>query len=190
MLDQYITIVDNYFDDPLAIRNVALRQSYVEPLSRDGKPIGGRLARHADCPKDIADLAFSAVAKYIPPDKKISSAHIQFRYTLGTTVKKVCCHADSSDYAGIVYLTLPEQCKGGTSFFKHNPTQHIFMNQTRRGEYDFKDVSQWELIKRVDMAFNRLVLYPGKIFHAITPIFFGDNICNARLTQNLFIYTL
>ena len=38
------------------------------------------------------------------------------------------------------------------------------------------------------MTYNRLVMYPGQLFHAITPIFFGDEIDNARLTQNVFIY--
>ena len=31
-------------------------------------------------------------------------------------------------------------------------------------------------------------MYPGQLFHAITPVFFGDRIENARLTQNVFIY--
>jgi hypothetical protein len=38
------------------------------------------------------------------------------------------------------------------------------------------------------MTYDRLVMYPGQLLHAITPIFFGDSIENARLTQNLFIY--
>jgi hypothetical protein len=54
--------------------------------------------------------------------------------------------------------------------------------------YDLRDPQQWEIISEIEMTYNRLVMYPGQLFHAITPIFFGDSIENARLTQNVFIY--
>ena len=54
--------------------------------------------------------------------------------------------------------------------------------------YDFVDGSQWETISEIEMVYNRLVIYPGQLFHSITPVFFGDSIANARLTQNVFIF--
>jgi len=41
------------------------------------------------------------------------------------------------------------------------------------------------LISEIEMACNRLVMYAGQMIHAITPIFFGNRIENARLTQNV-----
>ena len=55
------------------------------------------------------------------------------------------------------------------------------------GQYDFRDSQAWEEIYRVHMIFNRLVFYPGELFHAVATPFFGDAIENARLTQNLFV---
>ncbi len=39
----------------------------------------------------------------------------------------------------------------------------------------------------VEMKFNRMVVYPGRLFHSPTPPFFGDSIENARLSQTMFI---
>ena len=113
---------------------------------------------------------------------------VLFRYTLANAQKKVFCHVDGCSNAGIVYLTLPEHCAGGTTIYRHNPTGDEIYNKANRELYDFNDPEQWEVLREVEMAYNRLVMYPGQLFHAITPVFFGDRIENARLTQNVFLF--
>jgi len=39
----------------------------------------------------------------------------------------------------------------------------------------------------VEMKFNRMVVYPGRLFHSPTSPFFGESIENARLSQTMFI---
>ncbi len=48
---------------------------------------------------------------------------------------------------------------------------------------------QWELLLEVPMKFNRLVLYPGCLFHAghAEEGWFGEELATRRLTQNIFI---
>lgn len=86
-----------------------------------------------------------------------------------------------------MYLTLPEQCQGGTVFFRHKPTGDYWLRPERRARYNFDDAAEWEESYRVPMAFNRLVCYPGRLFHAVGTPYFGDTIRNARLTLNLFL---
>jgi hypothetical protein len=74
--------------------------------------------------------------------------------------------------------TLRSNCRGGDEKYRKEK-QHLC---------DLRDPQQWEIISEIEMTFNRLVMYPGQLFHAITPIFFGDSIENTRLTQNPFIY--
>ena len=83
---------------------------------------------------------------------------------------------------------MPEHCAGGTTIYRHKETGDEIYNKQNRRLYDFREPDQWEVIREVDMVYNRLVMYPGQLFHAISPVFFGDRIENARLTQNVFIY--
>ncbi len=60
---------------------------------------------------------------YVPEikDNAVATVRVVFRYTLANASKKVYCHVDGCSGAGIVYLTLPDDCAGGTSIFRHKP---------------------------------------------------------------------
>lgn len=177
-----LIVIDDFYSDPDAVRQKALSKKYEEPPNKSA-----RLAKTAVC----NDSEMRAMCELVQPYVKetdIAALGILFRYTLADTVKKAYCHVDGCTYAGIVYLSLPEHCAGGTTIFKHKPTGDEIFNPQHEHMYDFFDESQWDIIKEVNMVYNRLVMYPGQLFHSITPVFFGDNINNARLTQNIFIY--
>lgn len=55
--------------------------------------------------------------------------------------------------------------------------------------YMTKSTESWLLIDKVDMKFNRLVLYPGFVLHSAyyKPEWFGTSLEKQRLTQNIFI---
>lgn len=181
-LDKLI-IVDDFYSDPETIRQKALNSEYhVPPNNTD------RLAKTTECSEYDTRFMCELLQPYIERHHDVAGVAVLFRYTLANTQKKAHCHVDGSSFAGIVYLTQPEHCAGGTSIFRHKPTGDEIFNPLHKHMYDFLDESQWELVKEVEMVYNRLVMYPGQLFHSITPIFFGDNITNARLTQNIFIY--
>ena len=180
-----VVIKDDFYTNPDDIRNLALKKSYREP------PAGtSQLAVTAICNELESKAMFGRLQSYLPKDKenRIVRANMLFRYTLAEMHKKVFCHVDGCSYAGIIYLTKPEDCAGGTSIYRHKPSGDEVYRKENRHLYDFQDPSQWEVIIDVEMVYNRLVIYPGQLFHAITPVFFGDNIANARLTQNIFVY--
>jgi hypothetical protein len=106
-------------------------------------------------------------------------------------------HIDNCHWTGVYYLTLDEHALGGTSFFRHRPS-----NTLRAPVYPedwaawsaqsvdrlWKDVilphtndaSQWILTRHVAMKFNRLVLFRPWLWH-MADAGFGDSVANGRL---------
>ena len=181
VLDKLI-IKDDFYSNPDEVRQQALAKEYHEPPGETK-----RLAKSAEC-TDAETKALCDLLQSYVKETDIVGLNVLFRYTLAGTQKKTFCHVDGTSYAGIVYLSKPEDCAGGTTIYKHKLTGDEIYNSLNSHLYDFNDESQWEILKEVEMVHNRLVMYPGQLFHALTPVFFGDNINNARLTQNIFIY--
>lgn len=180
-----LVIKDDFYPDPDAVRELALGKTYAEPPA--GTP---RLAVTAICNETESKAMYERLAPFLPRAEAnpVVGVNILFRYTLANAQKKIFCHVDGCSGAGIVYLSKPEDCAGGTTIYRHKATGDEIYNKQHRQLYDFRNPEQWEVIEEVEMAYNRLVMYPGQLFHAITPVFFGDRIDNARLTQNVFIY--
>ena len=180
-----VVVKDDFYDDPDAVRQLALDKEYSEPPADTP-----RLAVTAICDEAESGAMFERLKPYVPknPENRVVAASVLFRYTLANAEKKIFCHVDGCSSAGIVYLSLPEHCAGGTTIYRHKETGDEIYNKQNRHLYDFREPDQWEVIREVDMVYNRLVMYPGQLFHAISPVFFGDRIENARLTQNVFIY--
>jgi hypothetical protein len=180
-----LVIKDDFYPDPDAVRALALGKTYAEPPA--GTP---QLAVTAICNESESKAMYERLAHFLPQVEAnpVVGVNILFRYTLANAKKKIFCHVDGCSGAGIVYLSKPEHCAGGTTIYRHKPTGDEIFNKQNRQLYDFRDPGQWEVIKEVEMVYNRLVIYPGQLFHAITPVFFGDRIDNARLTQNIFVY--
>src|SRR3546814_9367165 len=56
--------------------------------------------------------------KPMPP----TQSHAKFRITLASDVGRATVHVDSSHWSGLLYLSRPVDCQGGTEFFRHIPT--------------------------------------------------------------------
>lgn len=126
-------------------------------------------------------------------------------------------HFDSlgDTYAAVIYLNPPEQCHGGTAFYRHKATELAHMPASaddrdleRWGCETFTDLvkqvalqsdaehepgkpdwyPRWELAHLVEMKFNRLVLYNGALLHGLFLEVgaFGSTLETTRLTQNGF----
>ena len=180
-----LVIKDDFYTNPDEVRALALGKTYAQPPA--GTP---RLAVTAICDESESKAMYDRLTPFLPQveGNPIVGVNILFRYTLANAQKKVFCHVDGCSGAGIVYLSKPEHCAGGTTIYRHKATGDEIYNKKNRQLYDFRDPAQWEVIEEVEMVYNRLVIYPGQLFHAITPVFFGERIDNSRLTQNVFVY--
>ena len=193
-----VIVIDNFYKNPYDIRNYALNLEYLNPGQHGA--VGFR------CEKDRK--IFDGTKEYFEKllHKKIPSGngHGEWGYSTNGCFQwcpsgtSLVYHADSQEYAGILYLTpdAPPNC--GTSFFRHKKYKSIcgsevFSNDDWHDpklEYKdwFTDSSPWEKIDSVGNVFNRLVIFKSYNIHAVTE-YFGETINNSRLFQ-LFFFSI
>ncbi len=129
-------------------------------------------------------------------------SHASCRLALASDDQPGRIHIDQSHWSGILYLSRPEDCQGGTEFFRHRPTgtdrlpmDQASLNaagyssyeelQTKILDKDALDRSKWELTMSVPMRFNRLVLLQPHYWHT-SGLGFGDSVENGRLVYLMF----
>lgn len=129
-------------------------------------------------------------------------SHGSCRIALASDDQPGRIHIDQSHWSGILYLSRPEDCRGGTEFYRHLPTgtDHVPMTLDRLKatgyssyeelqheilDRDGLDRSKWELTMTVPMRFNRLVLLQPHYWHTSGPGF-GDCLENGRLVYLMF----
>ena len=131
-----------------------------------------------------------------------SFSHGSCRVALASHDQLARIHIDPSHWSGILYLSRPEDCKGGTEFFRHRrtgtdrvPMDEETLRKVGYSSYedlqhdildnDALDRSKWEHTMTVPMRFNRLVLLQPQYWHTAGPGF-GDNLENGRLIYLMF----
>lgn len=135
-----------------------------------------------------------------------------FRLSFADSVARTDIHADNEEngqpnfYAAVLYLNPPEQCRGGTAFWRHKetgwerrpsdedlaaagyPTFQAFRErwQPNRTVVPFDELRQrrdsWEPLLNVPMHHNRLIVYRADYFHSIGEVF-GSTREDGRLLQ-------
>lgn len=193
-----ILIIDDFLLDPMAARRQALALGY-DPAKKAGNYPG----LMSDTPLAIPglDAAVSTLAGEALEAAK-DTVHGHCRLTLRADRGVTGVHIDPCHCSGILFLSLPEHCRGGTEFFRHRRTgldavPHDIGRIHAAGYADINalvdDVvnrdtrapSKWERSFVAPMRFNRLVLFSPWMFHNAAPGF-GDRPDNGRLIQTLF----
>ncbi len=187
-----VLVVDDFYKEPNSVRETALSLSYGKDRSVypfvQAKPYwsSGPLARFLSqfireklIPKNIEDR-FRIVTKKadeLAPWQRVP-------------------HFDDADLAGVIYLNPPEQCRGGTGFYRHRasglerfpenigPRLASFMRKhgilsreeliewvlaspgLPRRGFITESNEEWELTKLVQMKSNRLIMYDARLFHS------------------------
>lgn len=179
-----IFVVDNFYEDPYLIRNIALQQEYVQNGS-----VGVRSLQQFDFP-GIREAFEKIIGS---PIKKWTETHgICTRFQYCTPSDPLVYHCDHSRWAAVVYLTPDAPYETGTSLLAHKKTR-IRTNEdpkietcfTDLGEPYFLDGTHFEEVDTVGNVFNRLVIWDGRSIHAARK-YFGNKKENARLFQVFF----
>ncbi len=208
-------IIDNFLPDALHHRQEVLRWPF-HALRYAGQNYPGRQTDGQDCAILMKAIAYQMgkPIKFISPDNG------SCRISLGDSVARSDIHVDNEtgdcfrQYAAVLYLNLPEQCKGGTMFWRHRGTGWSRRQQDdvvrQQGFANFKSFQQrylphnlhasqfnqlasrrqeWEPILQVPMRHNRMVIYRGDFFHSIGEVF-GSKMDDGRLVQLFFFETV
>ncbi len=197
-MKQQIIVVDDFYDDPSEVRNIALTVDYPEHKKM---VYSGRSSSKALMNQQIISIISRLVAHPVMPSKKSANGHFRMSFAKDKPAQDI--HVDPGrDWAGVLFLNLPEHCQGGTSFWRHKELglERMPDDPAEIALYGFKsfedmrlsliqgdglDRSKWELSMTVPMRFNRLVLFRSWLWHSHT-VNFGDHPENARLTQVFF----
>lgn len=185
-------VVDNFYDDPDAVRDFALKQKFT---ADENYHKGSRTERRFL--SDETHKKFESLLNKKIDDWYAHGVNGVFQYC--TAEDAVVYHYDEQTYAATIYLTpdAPPQC--GTSFFrsKHNKiskvTEHEANNLGKsRSELDqeifqtgFYDKTNLELIDVVGNVYNRLVIWNAKLIHSASE-YFGNDKTNSRLFHLFF----
>lgn len=192
-----LIVVDDFLDNPHELRNAALRLTY--PDQEGAFPGRNSLERI-----NLDGLIQQASRIVGEPLELLSplQSHAKCRITLAADEGRAKVHVDRSHWSGILYLSLPEDCQGGTDFFRHRRTNtdrrpinerelaamgYTSMEEVHREiiEKDSNDDSKWERTMRVPMRFNRLVMLRPWLWHT-AGAGFGDRVENGRLVYLMF----
>ncbi|MBU8977690.1 hypothetical protein JI752_016195 [Lysobacter sp. MMG2] len=194
-----LIIVDDFLShrDALQLRDVGLQLTY--PDQQGAFPGRNSLERIEidGLDRRVSEL----VGENVRPIAPLQS-HAKFRMTLAADVGRAKVHIDQAYWSGILFLSRPEDCRGGTEFFRHRATNsdraplddaemramgYDSLEQMHREiiERDSVDDSKWEPTMQAPMRFNRLVLLRPWLWHTAGPAF-GDRMENGRLVYLMF----
>ncbi len=171
-----LSVYDNFSPDLVSIRGQVLAAGFGTQKGPDGLDYTGI------CPLDAPELV-DGISKAI--GTKIIPRLSCFRLNLKGEKPHSWIHSDDicAQYASVLYLNLPNQCQGGTAFWKHtglgidampteaelnavgyNPKWFCDMMQK-----EWNDLTYWQQSGFVGMKWNRLLIYPTSMFHSRYP---------------------
>ena len=198
-----VAIIENFYENPDAIRKFALAQKYTFCHERQNLEYvypGSRT-------KDLFDLDKTLHEKIL---KKIVSVfhnaeYDVMRWAISTSFQSVAkeygegiIHTDHNTiFAGVLYLTPDAPLNSGTSLFKPNKNfdEKKYLSALAENDKKFRDGnivmdtsyhSMFDEIVRVNNVYNTLIIYEGRHFHAANQ-FFGKTLKDSRLAQVFFV---
>lgn len=198
-----VTVVDNFYEDPDAIRKFALAQEYKYCHEITGNEYVFPGSRTKDL-RQLDSKLYEQICK-----KLISvfhnAEHDYMRWAISTSFQSVAAeykqgaiHTDHNTiFAAVLFLSPDAPLDAGTSLFKKNKTfdqdgyikaieqnDAIYRNKQKIMQTEYH--SMFDEVVRVNNVYNTLILYEGDTFHAANN-FFGTTLQDARLTQVFFV---
>jgi hypothetical protein len=186
-------IVDNFYNDPYAVRDFALNQQY-EKHSIDNPYVGSRTFNQFIFP-GIKEAFEEIIGEKITAWGDVYGMCGRFQYNVAG--QPLVYHCDAQRWAGMIYLTpdAPPEC--GTSTYMHKKTR-IFHNEqidwdAGQGllvfnQKTFVDRTPYERVDAFGNIFNRLVIFNGGCIHGASE-YFGSDIQDGRLWHMFFFDT-
>jgi tetratricopeptide (TPR) repeat protein len=176
-------IIDNFYDDPYAVREFALQQEFQTNLDY----YKGSRSKQQFIVPGTKEAFEKIIGKKITNWTETHGMCGRFQYC--TAEDDLVYHCDSQTLAGMIYLTpdAPHSC--GTSLFAHKRTglrnENDFGDVNVFGETGFYDKTKFELVDTAGNVFNRLVLFDAKCIHSANE-YFGTDLTNSRLFHLFF----
>lgn len=189
-------VVENFYQDPYAVREFALNSVYFEGEGA----VGSRTRKQflfEGVKERFEDIMGKKILEHTPDGKGWRDIGINGRFQTCTAGTPLVYHCDEQMWAGMVYLTpdAPPQC--GTTFFKHRKTGIRHSSEINWGsgqelevfnQKTFLDGTPYEMVDKIGNVFNRLVIFDGRLIHCASE-YFGWDLHSSRLFHMFFFNT-
>tara|TARA_B100000579_G_scaffold72604_1_gene55582 strand:- start:2421 stop:4133 length:1713 start_codon:yes stop_codon:yes gene_type:complete len=176
-------IVDDFYDDPYALRNFVLQQEFEENL----KYYKGNRSKIQYIVPGTKEAFEKIIGKKITNWTETHGMCGRFQYC--TAKDDLVYHCDGQTLAGMIYLTPDAPFSCGTSLFAHKRTglrnENNFGDVNVFDETGFYDRTKFDLVDTAGNVFNRLVLFDAKCIHSANE-YFGTDLSNSRLFHLFF----
>lgn len=179
-----LVVVDNFYDEPDKVRQIALEQSFNPDL---------RYHKGQRTEKKFIAQGTKQVFESLLGRKIINWVDYAYNgiFQFCTAEDPLVYHSDMQRYAGAVYLTPNAPITTGTSFYRSKKFPEIrkchssdtMYNQVFENNY--YDKTRFELVDIVGNVYNRLVLWDASLIHSASE-YFGSNKENSRLFHLFF----
>lgn len=193
----HLIVLDDFLPNVDELRDRALKLNY----SVKGRFPGLNSVEKVNIP-NLEEMVSHLVYERVRAPWTQDFSHGSCRLALAKDDQPGRIHIDQSHWSGLLYLSLPEDCQGGTEFYRHLPTGTDHVPLTPKGlqmagyssyeelktqilEKDALDRSKWDHTMTVPMRFNRLVLLQPQYWHT-SGTSFGDTVENGRLVYLMF----
>lgn len=182
-----LIVADNFYNDPDPVREFALSQEFSVRGNYPGLRTKSFLNdSHKEVINSLVSPASGGVTDWLLDE---NGDGYTGAFQMCTASDRTWIHSDYNNmWAGVCYLTPNAPISGGTALYMHKRTgERLSDGKDDHGE-DGYDYTKWEVVDRIGNIYNRLVLYPGKLFHASID-YFGNSFETGRLFQTFFFNT-
>lgn len=188
-----VIVVDDFFEDPDSVRQLALRQRY---NANEQYHKGKRSEQRFLFP--YVKEAFERLLGFQIPNWQKYPLNGIFQYCHSRDV--TVYHSDQQEYAGAIYLTPDAPLESGTSLWR-SKTTGLFAYPTKEDAaarettiealadktyQGFYDSTIWEKVDQIGNRYNRLALWRSSLIHSGGPYFGPDDPEKCRLFQLFF----
>jgi hypothetical protein len=192
-IDKRFFVVDNFFEDPYAVREFALNQKYF-----DGEgAVGCRTKKQFlwdGLREKFEEIIGEKISDHTHDGYGWNDIGINGRFQSCKAGTPMVFHCDTQRWAGVLFLTPDAPPQSGTSFYRNKKSKVFHNSQVdwTVGENGnafngktFLDPTPYERIDTVGNVFNRLVIFDGGLIHAGND-YFGWDLESSRLFQIFF----
>ena len=176
-----IVVVDGFYDDPDAIREIALNEEFKVsgnyPGTRTDTFVGGGMREHLE---SILGIKINEM------DWNTGEYTGSFQFVTEGT--KTWVHSDHhNDWSCLVYLHPDPIDNSGTSFYRHKETgsTSYWDNAGEEVEKSGDTPDAWVKTDVVANKFNRAIIFRGDLWHKADE-YFGNDLKSGRLFQTFF----
>jgi hypothetical protein len=169
-------VVDNFYEDPISVREFALSQNIDILTNHPGKrtisfsshELRTELQKLIEPYGEIDDM-------YIPMEQYYCIDNNTGSFFINTSIARIpWIHNDSHNYSAILYLNPYAPVKSGTSIFETN-------SEIIKKKMLF-DKTKWKEVDTIGNKFNRILIFNCLQYH-LPNNYFGINNDDGRLTQ-------